>query len=130
MITRKTARLVADACVAVFSTENFYLNFQELADFIYDEGYEPWFWNVFQTSNSRDLVRQRVMNLHTGNTFQWFNVVVVDPEKAGQEYLLRLAASILRFFEENPKELRHAEQQVQSLRAHLELDGYIYVKGE
>lgn len=128
MISRKTARLIADSYIATFSNENFRLNLQELSDFIYDERYESWFWNVFQTSHSQDLVRQRIMNLHTGDTFQWFNQIFAEPQKVGQEFLFRLAESLLKYYEENSGRLKHAESHVQDLTAHLELDGYIYVR--
>jgi len=131
MISRRTTRWLAEAYIAIFSSDSG-LDLEELADFIYDEEYENWFWNIFLTSQDARLVKQRILNLHTGDTLDWFktpfsNLRSEERIRAGQDYLRRLAQSLLRQCAE--AEASENSVQITVLLAYLELDGYVYKDG-
>src|ERR1700674_234553 len=106
MISRKSARLLAEAYTYAFGTvtrgtsagghafRDYQLRAEELNDFLFDEEYDSWFLQIFKTSNisSDGILKERIMNFHTGDTLTWFVTPYRDlkPEnriQAGQHYL-------------------------------------------
>jgi hypothetical protein len=145
VISRKTARLLGEAYSVVFAAittgtaasgrryREFRLHNDELHDFLFDEGYEPWLLTILNSTNvsSERIIKERIMNFHTGETFTWFpsppqNGTPEDRAAAGQGILRRLAESLLRMAQQLGSRPRLVYVAIDSLRSHLELDGYIF----
>ena len=72
------------------------------------------------------------MYMQTGEQFKFFpgpykEVAEEKRQQAGQQYLQKLAQSLLRLHDDKPSEFsKQAEESLQLMQSHLELDGYIY----
>jgi hypothetical protein len=148
MISRKAARLLAETYTLMFSKvttgqtirgpyKNFRLLNDDLRDFLYDEEYPDWILYILNCStnvaNSR-ILKDRIMVFHTGEVFALFknpytDVSLEEKQAAGQTFLRKLAQSILSISE--TKTLRDkVTKPLNTLKAQLELDGYVYKNGK
>ena len=150
MISRKSAKLIADAYKTAFSytyssstssyssSSTFCFKRDELYEFLYEEDYEAWFLNLIkgmhEYNHTRELL-EFVMSLHTGEsvTSATKNWTWEERKKLGQRYLKDIAEDIIKLFENKPIEPYSSDKQVKeiikSIKAQLELDGYIYRDG-
>jgi len=128
MISRRTARLVAELCSGTFyyRRTDYYVDDDRLYDFLFDHDWPAWFCNSakklrgYTTRSLKDLI----MKLHTGET-----VAQATPdwtgeqrEKLGQRYLEELAEDILVYWSESESFTTRSGDLIKS----LELDGYQY----
>lgn len=147
MISRKTAKLIADAYHDDYHyTTSYRVNYNtkytdkvrivQLHDFLYEHDYDAWFLNSlrkFPDSHTRELI-DFIMKLHTGESV--FSVTRDwnwdQREKLGQRYLRDLAQDLISGYERSDDE-HHKDNQgkarVTKIKAQLELDGYIYKNG-
>lgn len=149
MISRRTASAVADVYEKKFGytkrergrdytsvTYHYYVYRNELYDFLFDRGYQPWFCNAAQSVHSHDYslknraVKDLVMKLHTGETLANAtpNMDWEERQKVGQRYLEDLTGDILSYWQQeaDQREKEQIAREVTVLRGRLELDGYEY----
>jgi hypothetical protein len=147
MISRRTARTLAQAYADIFSHEyrggthynpvyKQLVSGKGLYDYLYVRDHDAWFLAAIEDLNNsgkRDLM-ELIMGLHTGLslrrfTLEWKNG---DREKLGQRLLFRLAEDMLylRESEEGRHWISNSDQKIVNLLiAQLELDGYSYRNG-
>jgi hypothetical protein len=148
MISRRAARLIAEAYTSVFSTvttgshlgnrvRRFELHNDELRDFLYDEEYADWILYILNCGSnitSERILKDRIMAFHTGEVFTWFKNPYTDMSletrhTTGQIFLHGFAQSICRLSEKQPQS-EQVNKLLREMKAQLELDGYVYSNGQ
>jgi len=128
MISRRTARLIAEPCSGTFTYRRgeTYVDGDRLYDFLFDHDWPAWFCNVAKGLDgygTRSL-KNLIMKLHTGETVargthDWTRE---QREKLGQQHLEDLAEDILGYWNELGSFTTGSGNLIKS----LELDGYQY----
>ncbi len=112
MISRKTAKLIADAYAAHFKTALsrngiYTLKQEEINTFLYEQEYDYAFLKIMRDtalSDSHKQLAQAIMGLHTGETIAGATRGSSDSERQtlGQTFLVKLAEDILNLYETLP----------------------------
>lgn len=145
MIGRKSAIAIAELYVSLFrqyhrpatsSGHSYYtVAYDRLYDFLFAEGYDPWFCNLARqahNSHSTRPLQDLIMQLHTGETplqatpnWTWD-----QRQHLGQVYLHNLGEDILSYWVHQSAESIQAQTDSlqKNLLRHLELDGYVYTQ--
>ena len=145
MISRKSARLLADAYDKEFShTESSFgfegtmythiFDAERIYDFLYEKNYEAWFMNAVKKLSKHDSrhLKEFLMQVHTGEslifaTSDWSGE---ERKKLGQQHLKNLAEDIIKRSENTQALFSPSTKNiVDVLKSQLELDGFIYKEG-
>jgi hypothetical protein len=128
----------------------------EIRDFFYENDYEPWFLSImkgFIHSGIVTPIKRAIMGLHTGETQAPATSSWEESQRLeiGQNLLKKLAEDILKLYDSIPEisnpfnpsanpvkysvvqaaasAQRPADEILRTLKAQLELDGYVYREG-
>ncbi len=144
MISRESAKTIADAYHAVFTSyryststrvsgSTFTLHRDSLYDFLYLHDFDGWIMNAIHglRSDKRALL-EFVMRLHTGESLasgtpDW----TWDARKSlGQRFLRDLAAALLVESQKPaPSVVARNTEEIRKMQRQLELDGYVFKDG-
>ncbi len=143
MISRSTARGIAEAYVATFGSLGYLepgdifelpADTDGLYDFLFDNEYPTWVCNDAKKAASHggaSGVKDFIMKLHTGEsgaraTSNW---TWEQRRKLGQKHLENLAEDILQYSSKRAEDTsRSLPVELADLKRNLELDGYFYVE--
>ena len=127
MISRRTAAAIGETVRNEFCYDSKVYT-EKLYDFLFVNGYEPWFCNSIRPLRFPRAVKEHFMRLHTGETqakltpdWDW-----AARRKLGQVYLVRVAEHILNHASKQFHRQGSTKRPDEVLQESLELDGYIY----
>lgn len=146
MISRKTARVLADVYVALFEEPDGGssgspsgrqrqepLKLREFGDFLYERNWQPWVLGEVRALDGTDQLRDWIMDLHTGQSLASFPDPLPPAQRpeVGQMLLKQLARDALAWPDGPDSHLSEsAQERLARMRGLLELDGYTWRDGD